>query len=568
MRLLIWITLAAGLAACSGSGAPPAAPAPRAARPAGTVPAITAADLQARMEIFAHDSMLGREAGTIGNVKGTDYIATELRRLGLDPAGENGTYFQTVTMVARGPDTMRVITVGDVTLRFRTDWIPVPSLGFFPFGTQGSIDGAAVIFGGRLGADLVDPAQAAGKVVLFLPPTPGGQPNFQFWGEGGNEVLTRYADARGIVIASLDISPPQIANILTQEQEDMAAGSVHASGGPLGILVTATAAQALLGMDPATASPGHAGRTVGGGPAFLEQPVPFPARNVVALLPGSDPVRRGTYVAMGVHNDHVGLVDTPVEHDSLRAYDRVIRPGGAENQPRRPTAEEQARIRQIVDSLRLTRPPRMDSVRNGADDDGSGSVTLLEMAEYFVSQPRRPARSLLFIWHTGEEKGLFGSQYFTEHPTVPRDSIVAELNMDMIGRGSVADIDGGGPGYMQMIGSRRLSTELGDLVETVNTEGSFGFAFDYQFDADGHPQNYYCRSDHYMYARFGIPIAFFTTGSHPDYHMLTDEAQYIDYAKMTRVGTFVAAIATRVANMDHRPVVDKPLPDPYGVCQQ
>jgi Zn-dependent M28 family amino/carboxypeptidase len=147
----------------------------------------------------------------------------------------------------------------------------------------------------------------------------------------------------------------------------------------------------------------------------------------------------------------------------------------------------------------------------------------------------RPERSILFVWHTAEEKGLFGSKYFTDHPTVPRDSIVTQLNIDMIGRGDATDLAGGGPGYIQLIGSRRLSTELGDLVDKVNTEGKHGFTFDYQFDADGHPQNYYCRSDHYMYARYGIPITFFTTGSHEDYHQVSDEVQYIDFDKMTRV---------------------------------
>jgi hypothetical protein len=138
----------------------------------------------------------------------------------------------------------------------------------------------------------------------------------------------------------------------------------------------------------------------------------------------------------------------------------------------------------------------------------------------------------------------------------------------MVGRGTAADIENGGPGYMQLIGSRRLSTELGDLVETANREGGHGFTFDYQYDADGHPENYYCRSDQYEYARWGIPVVFFTTGDHPDYHQLTDEPQYIAYDKMARVGKLVMDIADRVANLDHRLFVDQPKPDPYGVCQQ
>ena len=151
---------------------------------------------------------------------------------------------------------------------------------------------------------------------------------------------------------------------------------------------------------------------------------------------------------------------------------------------------------------------------------------------------------------------------------MPRDSIVAQLNIDMIGRGDPSDLKGGGPGYLQLIGSRRLSTELGDLIEQVNREGKHGFQFDYTYDAVGHPANYYCRSDHYMYARFGIPIAFFSTGAHEDYHQVTDEVQYIDFEKMARVVGLVEASTLAVANLDHPVVVDKPKPDPKAPCKQ
>ena len=140
--------------------------------------------------------------------------------------------------------------------------------------------------------------------------------------------------------------------------------------------------------------------------------------------------------------------------------------------------------------------------------------------------------------------------------------------MDMVGRGRADDENGGGPGYLQLIGTRRLSTELGDLIETVNKARKQPFTFDYQFDASGHPEQYYCRSDHYMYARYGIPIAFFTTGNHRDYHQVTDEPEYIDYDKLAHVSQFVYDIATAVANLDHRVVVDKPKPDPHGNCVQ
>ncbi len=139
--------------------------------------------------------------------------------------------------------------------------------------------------------------------------------------------------------------------------------------------------------------------------------------------------------------------------------------------------------------------------------------------------------------------------------------------MDMVGRGEKSDLPVGGPDYLQLVGSRRLSTELGDLFETVNKSQKMPFRLDYQFDANGHPENIYCRSDHYNYARYGIPVVFATTGLHGDYHQVTDEPQYIAYEHMAKIGNLMFDMATTVANMDHRPVVDKPKPDPKGRCQ-
>jgi Zn-dependent M28 family amino/carboxypeptidase len=271
---------------------------------------------------------------------------------------------------------------------------------------------------------------------------------------------------------------------------------------------------------------------------------------------------------IGAHNDHDGIAPQTVDHDSLRAFNRLMRPEGANDSPGEPTAAQAAQIRAILDSLRQKNPPRRDSVLNGADDDGSGSVALLEIAEELARGPNQPKRSILFVWHAAEELGLLGSDYFTRHPTVSRDSMVAQLNIDMIGRGDATDLPKGGAGYIQLIGSRRLSTELGNIVEDVNREGKHGFTFDYSYDTDGHPDNYYCRSDHAMYARYGIPVTFFSTGSHLDYHQPTDEPQYIDYEKYARVTNLIADVAMHVANLDHRVVVDKPKPDPEAPCKQ
>lgn len=563
---VVLLVLAAGCSA-GQPGAP--APAPQAARGGATASAITEADLRVRLGIVAHDSMLGREAGGPGGVKATNYIAAELARMGLEPAGEDGTYFQAVPLVRKGPRPDGWLRAGGREFRLGADYAYLGGLGPVPVGDSAEFSGAGSVYGGRVGdtVSVIPPEQAAGKVVVVgAPRGRDGEPAFGF----DSRMLPRFRDARAVVFAVLDVAPAELRAYLTQPQTTMAEAGDEAAAprtGPLLVFATAEAASAILGRPVATALPGVAGLAVDARLGIAEAPVPFPARNVVAVLRGADPARGSTYVALGAHNDHVGTVAAPVDHDSLRAFNRVMRPQGAEDQPGEPTAEQAARIQAILDSLRRVRPPRPDSVYNGADDDGSGTVALLEVAEAMAAGPR-PKRSVLFVWHTAEEVGLFGALWYTDHPTVPRDSIVAALNSDMIGRGGAADTPGGGPGYAQLIGSRRLSTQLGDLVEAVNREGGHGFTFDYQFDAAGHPQQFYCRSDHYAYARHGIPVAFFTTGSHPDYHQLTDEPEYIDYAKLRGMTRLIQEIALRVANLDARPVVDGPVMGPGEPCRQ
>jgi Zn-dependent M28 family amino/carboxypeptidase len=205
---------------------------------------------------------------------------------------------------------------------------------------------------------------------------------------------------------------------------------------------------------------------------------------------------------------------------------------------------------------------------NGADDDGSGTVAVLEIAEAMALSNDKPKRSMLFVWHVAEELGLIGANHFTRNPTLPRDSIVAQLNIDMIGRGGPGEEAGGGPGYLQLIGWRRLSNQLGDVIESVNKTRKQPFTFDLKYDATGHPEQFYCRSDHYMYARYGIPIAFFSTGGHGDYHQVTDEPQYVDYTKLLNVTQLIHDAGKAVANLAQRPVVDGPKPNPEAQCRQ
>jgi hypothetical protein len=555
------IALGALCAFALPAGAQTALPLKRKAEP--TKPAITPADLMSRMYLYADDSMMGRAAGTEYNLKATAYIAAEARRMGLQPAGDSGGYFQYIPMIRRAIDPQSRIVVDGSELRMRDDYLPRDQ----GVATR-SINGARVVYGGAWG-DIVmlPPDSGAGRlVVIGLPKNP--DPNAPPWFVPRAGAIARFRSAAGIAIVSLDAMPPQIKEAFNTAQvtmKDDASPAAASNPLPTYMYLSQAAAERLIGAPLATARTGTVGKTIEGSFAFAETPAP--ARNVVAVLPGSDATLRGQYVAIGAHNDHVGP-EQAVDHDSLRAYNDAVRKLEMASPTHQVTPEQTAQIRVNVDSLRRAGPARRDSIYNGADDDGSGTVSVLEIAEAFAGARTKPKRSLIFVWHTAEELGLFGAQYFTDHPTVPRDSIVAQLNMDMVGRGRADDEAGGGPGYMQLIGSRRLSTELGDLVESVNKARRQPFTFDYQYDAAGHPEQFYCRSDHYMYARYGIPVVFFSTGGHRDYHQVTDEPQYIDYEKLTNVTQFVHDLAAAVANLDHRVVVDKPKPDPRGNCVQ
>jgi Zn-dependent M28 family amino/carboxypeptidase len=244
-----------------------------------------------------------------------------------------------------------------------------------------------------------------------------------------------------------------------------------------------------------------------------------PTQNVVAVWEGSDPVLKAEYVALGAHYDHVGTCP----------------------------------------------PVGDDTICNGADDDGSGTTALLGMAEALAKAPTRPKRSVLFVWHCGEEKGLWGSRYFTEFPTVPLNQIVAQINIDMIGRSkkegdtNPRNSELSGPDAVYVIGSTMMSTELGELVNAVN-KSYLNLTFDTKYDDPKDPNRFFSRSDHYNYARKGIPIIFFFDGVHEDYHRPGDSADKIDYQKMEKVTRTVYMTLWEIANRPARLKVDKPLP--------
>jgi Zn-dependent M28 family amino/carboxypeptidase len=582
------LTLASTLSAQQSCPAVTGAKMPLTYRGGATVADITPCDLMTRLYIYAADSMRGREAGSPDAIRATAYIESEVRRLGLQPGGDKGSYFQYMPVTVRVVSNTSTLTAGGRTFHVDQD--------FLVNGANADAKASGeVIFGGVAGdtTNALTADQANGKIVVMLPAA-GGAGRGGFGGRGRGGAANPLGGAAAVLTIAPTLAKPRMQYTLNDtvqsEGQRAYAAANPAPGGrggggrggfgggnAINATITPAVAAALLGKPADRAMKGDKG-----GSATLTvnvENVPSPTRNVIGIIPGTDPVLKKEYVVIGAHSDHVGYSQNPVEHDSLKAYNMVARVEGADSRgATAPTPEQWVRINQLKDSLRAVYPTRKDSISNGADDDGSGSVSILEIAEAFAKGPVKPKRSLLFIWQMGEEKGLWGSQYFTNHPTVPRDSIVADLNLDMVGRGAPTDVTGkdkdnnelmGASNYLQLVGSRRLSTELGDIAEQVNQKQPTPFKFDYAMDANGHPQNIYCRSDHANYARYNIPVIFFTTGGHADYHQVTDEPEYIQYKHMAEVDKLVFDIAVQVAGLDHRVVVDKTKADsPFARCQQ
>ncbi|MGE5091566.1 MAG: M28 family metallopeptidase [Bacillota bacterium] len=527
-----------------------------------TRPAITAADLRTRLFLISDDSMGGRESGDIADWKAAEYIASEFRRLGLEPAGEHGSYFQTVPLVRVKPAPETRVVVGGSTLLPGRDLLvagrPMPVR---------QLSHVAVIYGGSINDSVRwAPADSIAGRAIILSAGPGPNGARPLGALGAVLRNPRFARAAVIAVAALDLLGPE--RVATLNAGRLTTDTTMDRAAVPTLVVTAAAAEKMLGRALAGVESGTPGLTLDGAVGFVREPVAHPARNVIAVLRGSDPKLRSQYVSLTAHNDHVGFDHAPVDHDSLRAFDRVVRPMGADSPNRQATPEENAKIRVILDSLRKLRPARQDSIRNGADDDGSGTASILEIAERMRGERKQLRRSILFVSHTGEEIGLVGSGWFTDHPTVPRDSIVGEIDQDMVGRGTAEDLPEAGPTYLEVVGAKRLSREFGEQLEAANAAQPKPFVFNYAYDAPGHPLQYYCRADHYNYARYSIPAVAFSRGEHLDYHQVTDEPQYIDYDDMARVSNMVHDAAMRIASMDHRPKLDAPKGDPHAVCRQ
>jgi Zn-dependent M28 family amino/carboxypeptidase len=503
---------------------------------------IAADQLRDYLTFIASDEMEGRDTPSRGLDTTAKFIALNLHRWGFKPAGDDGTFFQHIELRRNRVDTDQTkVEFNGRALTAGPDFLPTSAgtaSGSLVFAGTGwlikskQIDAykdvdpsgkIAVIFGrpnqsprgisraelGKIGEDSIAPVEYArqkGVAGIIYVPDAQYLANWQrsrlLVMERGSIYVARFQIQQAVTSLPAVIVSPDVVKSLFEGEREQADSILNPTS------VTALPAPFLLSdQKKITLSVANTADSI-------------PTQNVVAVWEGSDPVLKSEYVAFGAHYDHVGSGCPPVGNDRIC---------------------------------------------NGADDDGSGTTALLGMAEALAKAPVRPKRSILFVWHCGEEKGLWGSRYFTEFPTVPLDHVVAQINIDMIGR-TKKDGDTNprnaeltGPNAIYLIGSTMMSTELGELVNAVN-KSFLNLTFDTRYDAPTDPNRFFFRSDHYNYARKGIPIIFFFDGVHEDYHRAGDTADKIDYQKMERVTRTIYMTAWEIANRPARLKVDKPLP--------
>jgi hypothetical protein len=585
-HLVIPIVASAALDCSHAPPAPATTPAPASNRPAGavwpdegvatwaprpTVADITANDLRTRLYQIADDSMQGRRIGELGNFKTTTYIASEFKRLGFKPAGDSGGYFQNLPYGTLKVDSTmaRLIAAGSPATA-GSEWIPAAGAAGSRIANNADVADANAVFAGRWGDTLtrLDVNAIRGKTAVFTySPARGGR-GAAGGGGGGRGGFGAVRDPRAsnagavlILVASPDSTPRAIVSSAFASRPGMRPD--RPDGAPAAAISASLAAR-IFGRPLNQLTAGATGAPVSASWTNQFTLSKYASRNVIAILPGSDPARATEYVLLSAHNDHVAMLPRPVDHDSVRAYDRIMRPQGANDRPGPPTAAQQHQIDSLIAYARSIRPPRLDSINNGADDDGSGTVVLLEVAEKFASE--RPARSIIFVSHQGEEAGLLGSRWFVDHPTIPLDSIVAAHNMDMVGKGRASDVKFGGPSSVQTLGSRRLSKQFGDIIDSVNATLPEPMTIDHSWDVPTNPLNRFCRSDQVNYVHMNVPVTYFSTGYSIDYHEPTDEPRYIDYDHMARLARFMHAVMFAIANRKDRPAISGPDPS-YPACR-
>jgi hypothetical protein len=497
--------------------------------------AVAAGELRRDLFAFAADSFLGRETGTAAALKAAKFIADRAVALGLEPAGDS-LYYQRVQLVRNvlGSGTQFSVTSGSavVPLALGPDLVPITNLGPGAPLPRRNVDGDVFFAGYGMTSDGRNDfagINEPGKVIVMVHDAPATVTD-----SAARARLTGQEEISQRIVRALQLGPSAIILLMhgpTAEFYSLASPdllrSVSAAPGdrttsdsqrplPMVLIGLAKENNPLLPADWRTndAPRELPGRRFSGRVELRVEP--FTAYNVAAVVRGTDARFNKTYVAFGSHYDHIGIVSgNPA-----------------------------------------------DTIANGADDDGSGTVTMLALARVMKTAPAK--RSILFVWHTGEEKGLLGSGHFANNATVPIDSIVAHINMDMIGRrgGATAKFNSVSEGSTSanklfVLGPNAApnnqSKRLGAILDTVNNRQSPPMQLDYAFDTPNHPERYYYRSDHFSYAQKGIPILFFSTGFHEDYHKVSDEPGKIDYDKMARIANLLVDLGRHIADGETRP---------------
>ena len=453
---------------------------------------ITEDDLRADLFALAGDDTRGREGGTADELAASLWLAERARAAGLEPAGDDGTYFQLFPLE-----------------RFRVSAGSRASLGGQPLAMGAGVVPASAVLA-RVDAPVVVAASASAEALRALPVS-GRAVVVRYAPEAGEDgrraSLARWA--RGVQQAVGARDPAAVVVLVPAAEEEQwarvayrfARGSYALDVEGTGSVRTASPGTSLLYVrEAALPRPPAPGDRLD--LWLFTESFTYPSVNVVAKVTGRDPALAGEHVLFSAHQDHDG-------------------------------------VRYPVDG---------DSIWNGADDNASTSVALLAIGRAFAARPGR--RSALFVWHGAEERGLMGSRWFAKRPTVPEGSIVAVLNGDMIGRNhpDTAALLGALPPH-------RNSPELVDMALRANEEAS-GFVVDHSWDDPEHREGWYYRSDHLPYAREGIPALFFSTLLHDDYHTPSDNPDRIDGAKLARMTRWMHATGRAVADVDGAPALD------------
>ncbi|HEX8274729.1 MAG TPA: M28 family peptidase [Longimicrobiaceae bacterium] len=499
--LPLGLALAAAAAGCAAGpelDVSPGAAAPRALAadaPAPAPEAITEAELRRDLFALASDEMRGRLAGELDEMRASAWLAERAREAGLLPAGEDGTYFQFWPLRrVRTAATARV-SLGGAPLALGRDVVVVTPV-------DARVDLPVVWVGEGREEDLAR-VDVRGRAVAAVLSRPRGapEPGVSLW---ARRYTTAAVRERAALLAERGAAAVILVSDSVAETQWGVTGSHYLRGNyarDTGEEARPTGAPPVLwlprSMLDAARRPGQ--RLVA---ELATESFVYPSVNVVAVAPGADPALHGEHVLYSGHQDHDGT--------------RVAVNG--------------------------------DSIWNGADDNVTTSVAMLAIGRALVRQPTR--RSSLFVWHGAEERGLLGSRWFVRRPTVPRESIVAVLNGDMLGRNH--------PDSAALLGSlppHRSSGELVAMAERANAQVS-RFLLDTSWDSPSHPEGWYFRSDHLPYACAGIPSLFFTTLLHDDYHTPEDESERIDVAKLARMTRWMYATGWAAAQADRRPALE------------